>query len=70
MSNRGLYVFYGAVKNKEYFKFSDTSKVFNFGSFVFNIIVRYIIDHKGWVFSPRDLKKGKNDNIFFDKKNL
>jgi len=32
--NRGLYVLYGTVKKKEYFKFSEINKIFKFGSFV------------------------------------
>lgn len=37
MFNEGKYITYGSTKKKEYFKFSDVTKIFKFGSFVWNI---------------------------------
>jgi hypothetical protein len=36
MFNKGNYICYGSTKLKKYFKFSDITKIFKFGSFVWN----------------------------------
>ena len=33
----GRYICYGSTKLKEYFKFSDVTKIFKFGSFVWDV---------------------------------
>ena len=37
MFNYGKYILFGNLKKKEYFKFSEVTKIFHFGSFVWNI---------------------------------
>lgn len=37
MSGIGRYICYGSVKKREYFKFSDVTKIFKFGSFAWGI---------------------------------
>jgi hypothetical protein len=37
MFNYGRYVTFGSTKKKEYFKFSDVTKIFKFGSLTFNL---------------------------------
>jgi hypothetical protein len=37
MFNKGRYILYGDMKNKEYFKFSQVEKIFRQGSLVWNI---------------------------------
>lgn len=36
MFNKGRYIMYGTTKKKEYFRFSDVTKIFKFGSFSWN----------------------------------
>ena len=35
MFNYGRYILYGDIKKKEYFKFSDVTKIFNFGGLAY-----------------------------------
>lgn len=37
MFNKGKYVLFGDSKKKEYIKFTLINKIYNFGSFVWNI---------------------------------